>query len=62
MSAFRPQYITGYGSNKDCEEWFFGRMQNRTHRCHVIVICIMSDSHLSFISSLWVYSPPLGRG
>ena len=25
MSSFRPQYLTGYGSNKDCEEWFFDR-------------------------------------
>lgn len=25
-SSFRPQYITGYGSNKDCEEWFFERL------------------------------------
>lgn len=26
MSSFRPQYLTGYGSNKDCEEWFFDRV------------------------------------
>lgn len=26
MSSFRPQYLTGYGSNKDCEEWFFDRI------------------------------------
>jgi len=25
-SSFRPQYLTGYGSNKDCEEWFFDRL------------------------------------
>lgn len=25
-SSFRPQYLTGYGSNKDCEEWFFDRI------------------------------------
>ncbi|GHP08464.1 NAD dependent epimerase/dehydratase [Pycnococcus provasolii] len=25
-SSFRPQYISGYGSNKDCEEWFFDRL------------------------------------
>ena len=24
-ASFRPQYITGPGSNKDCEEWFFDR-------------------------------------
>ncbi|CAI6006619.1 unnamed protein product [Closterium sp. NIES-64] len=24
-AAFRPQYITGSGNNKDCEEWFFDR-------------------------------------
>ena len=23
---FRPQYFTGYGNNKDCEEWFFDRL------------------------------------
>jgi hypothetical protein len=22
-STFRPQYMTGDGNNKDCEEWFF---------------------------------------
>ena len=27
MSSFRPQYLTGYGSNKDCEEYFFDRIQ-----------------------------------
>ena len=26
MSSFRPQYFTGYGNNKDCEEWFFDRL------------------------------------
>lgn len=26
MSSFRPQYFTGYGSNKDCEEYFFDRL------------------------------------
>ena len=26
MSSFRPQYFTGYGNNKDCEEWFFDRI------------------------------------
>ncbi|CAI5960931.1 unnamed protein product [Closterium sp. NIES-64] len=25
-AAFRPQYITGSGNNKDCEEWFFDRI------------------------------------
>jgi len=25
-SCFRPQYFTGYGNNKDCEEWFFDRI------------------------------------
>uniref|UniRef100_A0A7R9XUS5 NAD-dependent epimerase/dehydratase domain-containing protein n=2 Tax=Viridiplantae TaxID=33090 RepID=A0A7R9XUS5_9VIRI len=25
-SIFRPQYITGSGNNKDCEEWFFDRI------------------------------------
>lgn len=25
-ASFRPQYITGYGNNKDCEEWFFDRL------------------------------------
>ena len=25
-SIFRPQYITGDGNNKDCEEWFFDRI------------------------------------
>jgi hypothetical protein len=25
-ASFRPQYLTGYGSNKDCEEWFFDRL------------------------------------
>ena len=25
-SSFRPQYFTGYGNNKDCEEWFFDRL------------------------------------
>ncbi|GBG78791.1 hypothetical protein CBR_g28014 [Chara braunii] len=25
-SSFRPQYITGSGNNKDCEEWFFDRI------------------------------------
>mmetsp|Transcript_34906 Transcript_34906/g.90615 ORF Transcript_34906/g.90615 Transcript_34906/m.90615 type:complete len:416 (+) Transcript_34906:194-1441(+) len=25
-ASFRPQYISGYGSNKDCEEWFFDRI------------------------------------
>jgi nucleoside-diphosphate-sugar epimerase len=25
-ASFRPQYLTGYGSNKDCEEWFFDRI------------------------------------
>eukprot|EP00271_Cylindrocystis_brebissonii_P021707 TRINITY_DN791_c0_g2_i1.p1 TRINITY_DN791_c0_g2~~TRINITY_DN791_c0_g2_i1.p1 ORF type:complete len:411 (+),score=80.10 TRINITY_DN791_c0_g2_i1:42-1274(+) len=25
-SSFRPQYITGYLNNKDCEEWFFDRI------------------------------------
>jgi len=24
-AAFRPEYITGSGNNKDCEEWFFDR-------------------------------------
>lgn len=24
-SIFRPQYMTGSGNNKDCEEWFFDR-------------------------------------
>jgi len=27
MASFRPQYLTGYGSNKDCEEYFFDRIQ-----------------------------------
>ncbi len=27
MTSFRPQYLTGYGSNKDCEEYFFDRIQ-----------------------------------
>lgn len=22
-ASFRPQYMTGDGNNKDCEEWFF---------------------------------------
>lgn len=26
MSSFRPQYFTGYGNNKDCEEYFFDRL------------------------------------
>eukprot|EP00249_Psilotum_nudum_P016427 c25818_g1_i3 orf=421-1572(-) len=25
-ASFRPQYITGSGNNKDCEEWFFDRI------------------------------------
>jgi hypothetical protein len=25
-ASFRPQYMTGSGNNKDCEEWFFDRM------------------------------------
>ena len=25
-TSFRPQYFTGYGNNKDCEEWFFDRL------------------------------------
>ncbi|KMZ56984.1 putative NAD dependent epimerase/dehydratase [Zostera marina] len=25
-SIFRPQYMTGSGNNKDCEEWFFDRI------------------------------------
>ncbi|EFJ07654.1 hypothetical protein SELMODRAFT_448337 [Selaginella moellendorffii] len=25
-SSFRPQYMTGSGNNKDCEEWFFDRI------------------------------------
>jgi hypothetical protein len=25
-SFFRPQYFTGYGNNKDCEEYFFDRL------------------------------------
>ncbi|KAK7270267.1 hypothetical protein RIF29_23287 [Crotalaria pallida] len=25
-TVFRPQYITGSGNNKDCEEWFFDRI------------------------------------
>lgn len=25
-ASFRPQYLTGRGSNKDCEEWFFDRL------------------------------------
>lgn len=25
-AVFRPQYVTGHGSNKDCEEWFFDRI------------------------------------
>eukprot|EP00897_Mesotaenium_endlicherianum_P011017 jgi/Mesen1/9944/ME000705S09078 len=25
-ASFRPQYITGDGNNKDCEEWFFDRI------------------------------------
>ena len=25
-ASFRPQYLTGRGSNKDCEEWFFDRI------------------------------------
>lgn len=24
-ASFRPQYMTGDGNNKDCEEWFFDR-------------------------------------
>lgn len=24
-AVFRPQYMTGSGNNKDCEEWFFDR-------------------------------------
>lgn len=24
-AIFRPQYMTGSGNNKDCEEWFFDR-------------------------------------
>ena len=26
FSSFRPQYFTGYGNNKDCEEFFFDRI------------------------------------
>lgn len=26
-AVFRPQYMIGSGNNKDCEEWFFDRMQ-----------------------------------
>eukprot|EP00899_Mesostigma_viride_P007001 jgi/Mesvir1/16301/Mv14229-RA.1 len=26
FAAFRPQYMTGLGNNKDCEEWFFDRI------------------------------------
>ncbi|GMN48791.1 hypothetical protein TIFTF001_017952 [Ficus carica] len=25
-ASFRPQYMTGSGNNKDCEEWFFDRI------------------------------------
>nr|BAJ92985.1 predicted protein [Hordeum vulgare subsp. vulgare] len=25
-ASFRPQYMTGSGNNKDCEEWFFDRV------------------------------------
>ncbi|KAJ7522899.1 hypothetical protein O6H91_18G030700 [Diphasiastrum complanatum] len=25
-ASFRPQYMTGFGNNKDCEEWFFDRI------------------------------------
>ena len=26
FASFRPQYFTGYGNNKDCEEYFFDRL------------------------------------
>lgn len=29
-ASFRPQYMTGDGNNKDCEEWFFDSKSSHT--------------------------------
>lgn len=34
-ASFRPQYMTGDGNNKDCEEWFF----DSKYLSHYLDVC-----------------------
>ncbi|KAJ4795434.1 chloroplast stem-loop binding protein of 41 kDa [Rhynchospora pubera] len=52
-ATFRPQYMTGSGNNKDCEEWFFDRIvRNRPVPIPGSGMQLTSISHVRDLSSM----------
>jgi len=52
-ASFRPQYMTGDGNNKDCEEWFFDRISRDRPVCIPAPgIQITNISHVRDLSSM----------
>ncbi|GAV65125.1 LOW QUALITY PROTEIN: Epimerase domain-containing protein, partial [Cephalotus follicularis] len=52
-AIFRPQYMTGSGNNKDCEEWFFDHIVwNRPVPIHGSGMQLTNISHVRDLSSM----------
>ncbi|KAG0603764.1 hypothetical protein M758_10G119000 [Ceratodon purpureus] len=52
-ASFRPQYMTGDGNNKDCEEWFFDRISRDRPVCIPAPgIQVTNISHVRDLSSM----------
>lgn len=52
-ASFRPQYMTGDGNNKDCEEWFFDRIARGRPVCIPAPgIQVTNISHVRDLSSM----------
>eukprot|EP00270_Netrium_digitus_P003773 TRINITY_DN1453_c0_g1_i1.p1 TRINITY_DN1453_c0_g1~~TRINITY_DN1453_c0_g1_i1.p1 ORF type:complete len:412 (-),score=113.61 TRINITY_DN1453_c0_g1_i1:180-1415(-) len=52
-ASFRPQYMTGSGNNKDCEEWFFDRIvRGRPVPIPAPGIQLTNVAHISDVSSM----------
>lgn len=52
-ASFRPQYMTGSGNNKDCEEWFFDRIvRGRPVPIPGSGLQVTNISHVSDLSSM----------
>ncbi|GAV57782.1 Epimerase domain-containing protein [Cephalotus follicularis] len=52
-AIFRPQYMTGSGNNKDCEEWFFDRIvRNRPVPIPGSGMQLTNISHVRDLSSM----------
>ncbi|CAM6096174.1 unnamed protein product [Calypogeia fissa] len=52
-ASFRPQYMTGSGNNKDCEEWFFDRIvRGRPVPIPEPGLQLTNIAHISDVSSI----------